>query len=120
MRARCRFTTKVDVTALRPIRRLRLQRGSESCRNDSADGSSAGSLALPIAVNTFRTKRFRPIRLMGVDGWPDPRLAGARRLTVCSDVGLSRFDGSGGVSEIDGVMGVALVATRAPINTAAG
>jgi hypothetical protein len=55
-----------------------------------------------------------------VDGWPDPRLAGARRLTVCSDVGLSRFDGSGGVSEIDGVMGVALVATRAPINTAAG
>jgi hypothetical protein len=24
----------------------------------------------------------------GVDGWPDPRLAGARRLTVCGDVGL--------------------------------
>jgi hypothetical protein len=23
-----------------------------------------------------------------VDGWPDPRLAGARRLTVCGDVGL--------------------------------
>jgi hypothetical protein len=39
-----------------------------------------------------------------VDGWPDPRLSGARRLTVCSDVGFPDSMRPEGVSEIDGVI----------------
>jgi hypothetical protein len=42
----------------------------------------------------------------GVDGWPNPRLSGARRLTVRSDVGFTRFDAYGArASEIAGVVG---------------
>jgi hypothetical protein len=45
-----------------------------------------------LLVNPFISYHFGDGWSIGsspnVDGWPDPRLAGARRLTVCGDVGL--------------------------------
>jgi hypothetical protein len=67
----------------------------------------------PQLTKRRHTKTNRQVHRRSVDGWPNPRLSGARRLTVRSDVGFTRFDAYGSTR---GLAGVGLSVESLPVS----